>query len=110
MTQLVTSINVNYRPDGPVDEILLNRTENGVVTLTLNRPRVKNAIPPTMWEQLRRIFAEVNDTDSDRVLVVTGAGGAFCAGADLSRDLASRSRQHPLLSMRPVNAAALARH
>ncbi len=91
-----------------MDEILLHRAENGVVTVTLNRPRLKNAIAPPMWEELRRIFQEVTVTESDRVLIVTGADGAFCAGAQLSEDMTSQV--HPLNSMHPVNAAALALH
>jgi len=91
-----------------VEELRVDRSENGVVTLTLNRPQVKNAVSFPMWEELRRIFQEVRETDSDRVLVVTGAGGAFCAGADLAGD-ASASRLS-LNAMHTVNAAALALH
>ncbi|MBW2231292.1 MAG: enoyl-CoA hydratase/isomerase family protein [Deltaproteobacteria bacterium] len=91
-----------------MDEILVDRDERGVVTLTLNRPQVKNAIVGDMWEELQRIFQEVTRRESDRVLVVTGAGGAFCAGAELSDDMATGT--HPLNAMHPVNAAALALH
>lgn len=91
-----------------MEEILLHRAENGVVTVTLNRPRLKNAIAPPMWEELRRIFQEVTQTESDRVLIVTGSGGAFCAGAQLSADMTRQA--HPLNAMHPVNAAALALH
>jgi len=93
---------------GPVDRILVDRTADGVVTLTLNRPHVKNAIASSMWEELRRVFQEVTQTETDRVLVVTGAGGAFCAGADLSED--PTADRHPLDAMHPVSAAALALH
>jgi 2-(1,2-epoxy-1,2-dihydrophenyl)acetyl-CoA isomerase len=59
-----------------------------------------------MWEGLRSVLHEVAQRDADRVLVVTGAGGAFCSGADLGGDpLASR---HGLAAMHAVNAAALA--
>jgi enoyl-CoA hydratase/carnithine racemase len=92
-----------------MEEILVDRTDNGVVTVTLNRPRVKNAIAGPMWGELRRIFQEVTETESDRVLVVTGAGGAFCAGAQLSEDMAVEA-PHPLNAMHPINAAALALH
>jgi 2-(1,2-epoxy-1,2-dihydrophenyl)acetyl-CoA isomerase len=91
-----------------MDEIQLDRTAAGVVTLTLNRPDVKNAIAWPMWEDLRRIFREVSATESDRVLVITGAGGAFCAGAELSKQAFTGG--HPLNAMQPVNAAALALH
>ncbi len=50
--------------------------------LTLNRPERKNAIPPDGWADLRAAFESFEQSDR-RVLVVTGAGGDFCAGADL---------------------------
>lgn len=90
-----------------MSELLLDRNASGVATLTLNRPQRKNAIPPGGWQELTRLLQEVSRTESDRVLVVTGAGAAFCAGADLSempRD------EHPLRAMLPVNGAALALH
>jgi len=91
-----------------VDEILVDRAENGVVTVTLNRPHVKNAVAGHMWEEMRRIFAEVTNTETDRVLVITGAGGAFCAGAELSEDMATGT--HPLNAMQQVSSAAVALH
>ena len=91
-----------------MEEILVDRDGSGVATLTLNRPRVKNAIKGDMWEELRRTFQQVSQTEGDRVLVITGAGGDFCAGADLSGDMMSET--HPLNAMQPVNAAALALH
>lgn len=92
-----------------MDEILLDRSDDGVVTLTLNRPQVKNAVAFTMWEELARIFQEVSRREGDRVLVITGAGGAFCAGAELSAEMV-KTGGHPLNAMQPVNAAALALH
>jgi 2-(1,2-epoxy-1,2-dihydrophenyl)acetyl-CoA isomerase len=62
-----------------------------------------------MWEELRRICQEVTQTETDRVLVVTWAGGAFCAGADLSEDMAAGG-PHPLNAMHPISAAAIALH
>jgi 2-(1,2-epoxy-1,2-dihydrophenyl)acetyl-CoA isomerase len=90
-----------------VTELLLERSETGVATLTLNRPQRKNAVPPSGWEALRRHFHEVAHDGATRVVVITGAGGAFCAGADLATMAPS---EHPLRSMGPVNAAALALH
>ena len=90
------------------EALQVTRTENGVVTLTLNRPGRKNAITGSMWEPLRQIFHEIRETESDRVLVITGAGGEFCAGADLGE--VSDAFAHPLNSMHEVNAAALALH
>ena len=93
-----------------MSDILLERNGSGVATITLNRPTRKNAFGPGMWDELRRILHEVSLTASDRVLVITGAGGAFCAGADLGGVAASGEQMHPLHAMVPVNAAAIALH
>jgi 2-(1,2-epoxy-1,2-dihydrophenyl)acetyl-CoA isomerase len=90
-----------------VSEIHLQRSETGVATLTLDRPHRKNAVPPRGWPELARLFHEVAHDPAVRVLVVTGAGNAFCTGADLAEDAPPA---HPLSSMIPVNAAALALH
>lgn len=52
-----------------------------IARLTLDRPEARNAIPAAGWAELARLLVEVADA---RILVVAGAGGAFCAGADLS--------------------------
>jgi 2-(1,2-epoxy-1,2-dihydrophenyl)acetyl-CoA isomerase len=58
--------------------------EDGLVTVTLNRPQRKNAINPAMWNELDAIVTEVATTPGDRALVLKGAEGNFSAGADLS--------------------------
>jgi len=93
-----------------LSEILLERSASGIATITLNRPHRKNAVPHGMWNELRRLLQEVSQNASDRVLVITGAGDAFCAGADLADVAVSGGRAHPLNAMIPVNAAALALH
>lgn len=56
---------------------------DGVCRIVLNRPRAMNAITAAMVAQLDRALDAVQDDDSLRVVVLTGAGRAFCAGADL---------------------------
>jgi enoyl-CoA hydratase/carnithine racemase len=56
----------------------------GVVTVTLNRPERMNALTGAMLEELGSALEEVACRAHDRVLVLTGAGGEFCSGADLS--------------------------
>ena len=56
----------------------------GLVTITLDRPAKKNAIDARMWIELDRTLAEVAADPNDRALILTGAGGNFSAGADLS--------------------------
>ena len=58
--------------------------KNGIATVTLNRPDQMNAMTATMRKALIKIFGEADRDDDVRVVVVTGAGKAFCAGADLS--------------------------
>lgn len=55
----------------------------GVATLTLNRPQAKNAIDMTMRDELAQAVLQVRDDPAVKALVLTGAGGAFCAGGDL---------------------------
>jgi enoyl-CoA hydratase/carnithine racemase len=58
--------------------------EKGVATVTLYRPDQMNALTHTMRKELVEIFRLADQDDSVRVVVVKGAGKAFCAGADLS--------------------------
>lgn len=65
---------------------LHHRVEDGILTVTLDRPDRLNAFTPTMAGELERTFTEVNEDDDVRAVVVTGAGTAFCAGMDLGSD------------------------
>jgi enoyl-CoA hydratase/carnithine racemase len=65
-------------------ETLLVEHDGHVATLTLNRPDKKNAISSVMFKELRDAFDSFAGDDSVRCVVVTGAGGAFCTGADLT--------------------------
>ncbi|GAA4755259.1 enoyl-CoA hydratase/isomerase family protein [Actinomycetospora chibensis] len=88
------------------DEVLLAHRESGVLTLTLNRPERRNAIDGPTWDALRAGFERARDDPETRVVVITGAGGAFCAGADLS----VKREGHPLDRMRSINEIALLLH
>lgn len=65
-------------------ETLLTDLAEGVMTVTLNRPDKLNAFNTTMSRELIDFFQGVNAMDEVRAIVVTGAGRAFCAGADIS--------------------------
>lgn len=66
------------------DDILLSEEQAGVLTLTLNRPDVMNALNFPLLHALREAVEEVRFRTDIRVLIVTGSGEkAFCAGADL---------------------------
>lgn len=66
-----------------MNEILLDRASSGLATVTLNRPERRNAVSLAMWHRLREIFDDCGRDRSVRGLVLTGAGGHFCAGADI---------------------------
>jgi len=68
----------------PAFETLLYAVEDGVATLTLNRPDRMNAFTPRMRDELIAAFDATDADDAVRAVIVTGAGRAFCAGADLS--------------------------
>lgn len=77
-------------------ETLATTLADGVFTLTLNRPDKLNAFTGTMMTELIAAFDEADRNDEVRAVIVTGAGRAFCAGADLSQgaktfDYAQRS-------------------
>ena len=70
-------------------ETLLTELAEGVITVTLNRPDKLNAFNTTMSKELIDFFQRVNAMDEVRAIVVTGAGRAFCAGADISAGAAA---------------------
>ncbi len=88
------------------DQVLLSEDRDGVRTLTLNRPARKNAISAELWTALADAFRAVADDRSVRVLVLAGAGGAFCSGADISKP----DNRHPIYRMRDLTDVALLLH
>jgi enoyl-CoA hydratase/carnithine racemase len=95
-----------------METIDVSRADGGIVTITLNRPEKKNAINAAMWEEMLATFREIGRNDGvDRVVVLTGAGGAFCSGADLSNGLSVSERpRNQLFNMRLVADVCLALH
>ena len=91
-------------------ETLQVQRDEGVVTITLDRPRVKNAMNAAMWEELLDTLATVAVTPADRAVVVTGAGGEFCSGADLSGGGPFGEEQHMAFTMQWINQIPLALH
>ena len=65
-------------------ETLLQDLDRGVLTLTLNRPDKLNAYTGTMGLEIEDAFRKADEDDAVRVIIVTGAGRGFCAGADIS--------------------------
>jgi 2-(1,2-epoxy-1,2-dihydrophenyl)acetyl-CoA isomerase len=94
-----------------LETILVERT-GGVVTVTLNRPERKNAGNQQMWRELLAVVGEVAHRGDDRVLVLTGAGGAFCSGADIAdpSGVSGTPTDPHLVRMRLFGEAMLALH
>jgi enoyl-CoA hydratase/carnithine racemase len=74
-------------------EQIINDLADGVMTITLNRPDRLNAWTPTMQRELIAAFDEADGNDDVRVVIVTGAGRGFCAGADLAAGGATFDRR-----------------
>jgi enoyl-CoA hydratase/carnithine racemase len=68
---------------GQPEEIVVAEAD-GVATVTLNRPAKRNAVSLALWRRLAEIFASFGRQDGVRAVLLTGAGGNFCAGADIS--------------------------
>jgi enoyl-CoA hydratase/carnithine racemase len=78
-------------------EQITYEVSDAIATVTLNRPERLNAWTPVMEEELRHAMGEATADDDVRVIVLTGAGRGFCAGADMQRlDNASQDKVRKL--------------
>jgi enoyl-CoA hydratase/carnithine racemase len=82
----------------PTFETILYDVEDGIATITLNRPEKMNAFTARMMADMIEAFDATDADDAVKAVIVTGAGRAFCAGADLSGggatfDVAARSNE-----------------
>ncbi|HZT50743.1 MAG TPA: enoyl-CoA hydratase [Stellaceae bacterium] len=76
------------------EPVLLRRDEDGVAWLTLNRPQARNALSIALMTALEDQIAAIGRDPSVKVVVIGGAGPAFCAGHDLREMRANPGRQH----------------
>jgi len=65
-------------------ENLIVEKRNRVAIVTLNRPEVRNAFDDVLISNLTKVFLDIEKDEAVRVMVLAGAGSAFCAGADLN--------------------------
>jgi enoyl-CoA hydratase/carnithine racemase len=84
-------------------EQILTELDEGILTITLNRPERLNAWTATMGRELIEAFDEADENDDVRAIVMTGAGRGYCAGADLASggetfDFRARQEEASLLS------------
>ncbi|MEN9802200.1 MAG: hypothetical protein RLZ37_1325 [Actinomycetota bacterium] len=112
---IVAGVNASSDPQqtssshSSLETISVDRS-NGVVTITFNRPKRKNAVNGKMWIELLETLTEIQHNSADRVVVLTGAGGEFCSGADLVAmgDSGGRTHSHSYYSMREVTGVIMA--
>ena len=72
------------------NEDLMYEKKGSTAWLTLNRPQAMNSLNLSIISGLEKLLPQIADDDEVRVLVITGTGPAFCAGADLKEVLATR--------------------
>ena len=89
-------------------------TAGAVTTVTIDRPRRKNACTTAMWTALREGFRQIAESPA-RAVVITGAGGDFCAGADVGpgddEEVArEQPRRHRIDQMRDIADTVMAIH
>src|SRR4249919_2092022 len=72
---------------------LLYSVEESIATITLNRPERMNALTPALEAELHRAFDQADADRAVRVIILTGAGRAFCAGYDQGQTSKSGTRQ-----------------
>jgi enoyl-CoA hydratase/carnithine racemase len=87
-------------------DIVVSADKNGVATVLLNRPAKRNAVSLTMWKHLGALFGELSVRPDVRVVILTGAGGHFCAGADISEFATVRADSSSGRAYEAVNEAA----
>jgi enoyl-CoA hydratase/carnithine racemase len=89
------------------DRLRISR-DGHVAVLTIDRPEKRNAMTAAMWAALPAALADLADDPAVRVLVVTGSGPSFCAGADISDLLSGSDPADPMADVRRDNLAAQA--
>ena len=93
-------------------EDLLAEIDDGVAVVTMNRPGARNALSGAMLDAMARVLADLEIDDGVGCVVLTGAGGAFCAGGDV-KGMAERRRRGrrsaPRSTAHPPPAPAAAR-
>ena len=90
------------------EPVVLYSVTNGVATITLNRPEVRNAFNDQMSDEMQAALKSAERDASVRCLVITGAGAGFCAGQDLAavreRGAGVSFREHLLKTYNPIVA------
>lgn len=83
---------MNQSPANP--PVVVSTTPSGITTITISRPHRRNAVNPSTARHLYSAFLQFEQDSSQKVAILTGSDGFFCAGADLV-DLTAQSQQDP---------------
>ncbi|MDE0793630.1 MAG: enoyl-CoA hydratase [SAR324 cluster bacterium] len=83
-------------PESPSlnEDLVLRQQENGVVTLTLNRPKQFNALSEAMLSKLQHELDSIATNEDLRLVILQGAGKVFCAGHDLKEMISKRKEEY----------------
>lgn len=100
MKQLTLKAYSKIMESKTLETLILDVADNGIATVTMNRPEKKNAANFTMWRELRETWNEISIAPDIRAVIMTGAGDAFCSGADLGGDA---PKMHQLQSMNLIH-------
>jgi len=76
-------------------QTILTQKENGITTITLNRPEKLNAFSPQMAREFYDAVWEIYNDNDVKVVVIKGAGRSFCAGGDIVQDIGHSAATHP---------------
>lgn len=80
--------------------------DNGIAHLTLERPQKLNAVTAAMWQALTTSLEELGADEQVRVVIISGDGGNFCAGADIAEFETVRRDAHTARNYEALNAAS----
>ena len=75
---------MNARAEAASNDIEVEQRQDGITVVCLNRPQLRNAMSLAMWRQLASVVTSLGRDPNVRSIILTGAGGSFCAGADIS--------------------------
>jgi enoyl-CoA hydratase/carnithine racemase len=92
MGEATMSVQAQEKPRAETEPVLLRRDDAGVAVLTLNRPQARNALSVALMESLQNSLDAIAADQTVRVVVIAGAGPAFCAGHDLREIRANPGR------------------
>ncbi len=83
------------------DEVLAITKDGAIAEVTLNRPDRLNAFNPALCEAMRNAVGRLNDDDDIRIVILSGSGRGFCAGADISGEPADPASFHLDIEYKP---------